>query len=304
MRFATEVTLSGPYRAPTQMLADQQIGGHLGLREVETAARLGLAGAPIEGPTHLSQFDPLAVALWGSSWFEAGCISAHFQQMVIEGERVQASLTTDGSNRATVEAHKDDGSPVLAGSATIGPDHSPTALELRRAGMGHPGELHIVDQLRVGMRSPDGERTAMSYRERNSAAYPFSLAEKLEHITEPHPWYTPEGGRSSPWGRAIVPMEMISVLAFSSGTLWPVRSPSLGLFLDLEVRMLAGPIFVDHTYAVQRQVLALSQSRRTESFWTEAVISEPDTGMQIASVVLHSGVFKESYPGYPRERLD
>ena len=276
--FATDITLAGPYRAPRQMLADQQIGGRPGLHEVETAATLGLAGAPIEGPTHFSQFDPLAVAIWGSSWFETGCISAHFQQMVIEGERVQASLTTGGSNRATIEAHKEDGSPVLAGSATIGPGHSATALDIRRAGMGHPGELHIVDQLRVGMQSPGDEHISMSYRQRNSAAYPFSLAEKLEKMTEPHPWYTPEGGQSSPWGRAIVPMEMISVLAFRSGTPWPVRSPSLGLFLDLEVRMLAGPIFVDHTYAVQRQVLALSQSRRTESFWTEAVISEPDTG--------------------------
>ena len=98
----------------------------------------------------------------------------------------------------------------------------------------------------------------MSHDEGNGAAYPFSLADKLARITEPHPWYTPDGGASSPWGRAVVPMEMISVLANKSGNAWPVRSPALGLFLDLEIRLLDGPVFVDQHYAVEREVLGLS----------------------------------------------
>lgn len=59
-----------------------------------TADSLGLSGAPIEGPTYFSQFDPLAVSLWGQQWFESGCISAHFSTMVVEGEEVQATATT------------------------------------------------------------------------------------------------------------------------------------------------------------------------------------------------------------------
>jgi hypothetical protein len=48
--------------------------------------------------------------------------------------------------------------------------------------------------------------------------YPFTLNEKLTVITEPSPWYTADGGASSPWGRAIIPMEMISVLTqYTSG---------------------------------------------------------------------------------------
>ena len=68
---------------------------------------------------------------------------------------------------------------------------------------------------------------------------------------------------------------MASVLANKSGHGFPVRGPVLGLFLDLEVRMVAGPIFADHDYALRRRVVGLSQSKRTESYWTETTITDP-----------------------------
>jgi hypothetical protein len=143
----------------------------------------------------------------------------------------------------------------------------------------------------------------MSFGERNGAAYPFSLSEKLEHITEPHPWYTSDGGRASPWGRPVLPMEMISVLANKSGDGWPVRGPALGLFLDLEIRLLGGPFFVDQEYEVERQIVGLSESRRTESYWTLTTLTDVDTGAPAGQVLLHAGLFKESFAGYPPARL-
>ena len=297
--FATEITLTGPLRSPAQMLAEQDVGGHTSVHDADTAATLGLAGAPIEAPTHFSQIDPLAAALWGPAWFERGCISCHFRTMVVEGEQVQASLTPAGPTAARVEAHKADATPVLTGTASIGPDHPSTELEARLAALGDPGELFIVDQLRVGMRSDDGREASVTHTEPNGPGYPFSLAEKLERITEPHPWYSPSGGATSPWGRAILPMEMISVLSAKAGADWPVRGPALGLFLDLEIRLVAGPVFVDQTYALGREVVGLSQSRRTESYWTRTTLTDTATGAVTAVVLLHSGVFKESYAGYP-----
>src|SRR5688500_20362351 len=98
--FDAAITLEGPERAPRQMLADQTYGGHASLHDDATAGSLGLSGAPIEGPTHFSQFDPLAHALWGQAWFERGCISAHFQTMVVEGEHVTARATRRSGGRA------------------------------------------------------------------------------------------------------------------------------------------------------------------------------------------------------------
>jgi hypothetical protein len=301
--FATEITLTGPSRSPAQMLAEQEYDGHASVHDEAEAARLGLSGAPIEGPTHFSQFDPLAVALWGPAWFERGCISSHFRTMVVEGEEVVASLTTTGPSAGRIEAHKADGTPVLTGTASVGPEHPTTELEGRLAAMRDPGELFVLDRLHVGMRIDEGLVVSMGPDERNGSSYPFSLAEKLERITEPSPWYTPEGGAASPWGRAVVPMEMVSVLAHKAGGGWPVRTPSMGLFLDLEVRVLDGPVLVDQRYSVEREVVGLGASRRTESYWTRTTLTDADTGRPTAVVLLHSGVFKESYPGYPQDRL-
>lgn len=298
MTFETEIVLTGPLRSPAQMLEEQEVDGHSSIHDDATAATLGLTGAPIEAPTHFSQFDPLAFERWGTRWFEHGCISAHFRTMVVEGEQVQTTLTTAGPDAATIEAHKADSTPVLTGTASVGPVHPPSALEQRLASFGDPGELHIVDRLHVGMRSEQADVVSVDRTSSNGPGYPFSLEDKLARITESTPWYR-DGAADNPWGRAILPFEMISVLASKSGFGWPVRGPVLGLFLDLEIRLLGTPLFVDEPYALQREVVGLGQSRRTESYWTRTTITPAAGGDPVAQVLLHSGVFKDSYADYP-----
>lgn len=304
MSFATSIDIdgsarSGPYRAPVQMLAEQVYDDHLSVHDEKTAGTLGLSGAPIEGPTHFSQFDPLAVSLWGQQWFESGCISAHFSTMVVEGEQVQAVASVTSDSTADITATRADGATVLAGSLSIAP-HGTTALEARLAGRRDAGELFIVDQLHEGMTSAAPIETSMDMATSNGPLYPFSLARKLEGITERTPWYE---SAENPWGRPIIPFEMFSVLANKVGERWPIRQPSLGLFLDLEVRAEGTPLFVDQTYIVEREIVGLSQSRRVESYWTRSTLTDADSGQHCATVLLHSGVFKESWPDYPQEKL-
>src|SRR5205807_1850409 len=130
--------------------------------------------------------------------------------------------------------------------------------------------------------------------------YPFSLRQKLDGITEASDWYA---SADNPWSRPILPFEMISVLAWKSGSDFPVRGPAIGLFLDLEVRLEGGPLFVGQDYRLERELIGLGQSRRTESHWIRTPLTDADTGDLAATVVLHSGVFKESYAGYPADRL-
>lgn len=293
--FDTPLTVHGPVRHPHQMLGEQTYDGHASVHDGETAGRLGLAGAPIEGPTHFSQFDPLAHHLWGDRWFEEGCISAHFKTMVVEGEGVAARADWSGGTIATVDAVKDDGTPVLHGTASVGHDDA-TELDRRLAALGDPGELFIVDRLSVGDRSAAPVTTSVDMDEPNGQLYPFSLAQKLDHITETSAYYS---GDQNPWGRPILPFEMVSVLAQKTGTDFPVRGPALGLFLDLEVRMVAGPLFVGEDYVLEREVVGLGQSRRTESYWVRTTVTGSASGDHVATVLLHSGVFKESYAGYP-----
>lgn len=300
MTFSTEIehgddgTLTGPFRAPAQMLHDQEYGGHASVHDGDEAAKLGLAGAPIEGPTHFSQFDALAVEHWGQEWFETGCISSHFLNMVVEGEEVQASLVPNGPHSANIHAVKSDGTPVLSGTASIGTDTS-TELDVRRErGLGDPGDLYIVDQLEIGM-TADPATVTMQADSHNGPLYPFTLAQKLETITERSSWYD----QRSPWGPPIVPTEMLSVLAHQQGAHFPVRGPAIGLFIDLEVRFVNGPVFVGRPYEVAHTIVGVGQSRAVESYWTESTVTDAESGVHAATVLLHQGVFKASYADYP-----
>ena len=301
----TPFTLAGPLRSPAQMLADQSYGGHASVHDDATAASLGLTAGPIEGPTHFSQLDPLLAALWGDRWFSHGCVSAHFQTMVVEGEEVRATISAGGpaARSARIDAAKADGTPVLTGTASVGPDHPETELgpRLARAQGSPPERLHVIDLLSVGQTGPGDETVTVTFEEDFGELYPFSLAQKLDRITEPLDWYTP--GADTPWGAPIVPIEMLSVLTNSASkhSGFAARQPSIGLFIDLEVRLLGSPVLVGHTYRIDREIAALSESRRTESYWTRTTLTDVATDVASAEVLLHQGVFKDSYPGYPAD---
>ncbi|MEY2975336.1 MAG: hypothetical protein RIR49_1756 [Actinomycetota bacterium] len=290
------LTVTGPWRSPRQMLDDQTYDGHASIHDEATAASLGLTGAPIEGPTHFSQFDPIGVHLFGERWFTDGCISAHFETMVVEGEQVRASATRTGATTATGTAVKPGGERVLTCSLSIGP--GPTELSGRLATVIErgAGDLVILDRMTVGMSTGPNDAT-LTADDDNGDLYPFSLAEKLGAITESSEWYLDR----SPWGAPIVPTEMLSVMANRAGSGFPVRGPSLGLYVDLEVRRL-GAVHVGAPHTVRHEIVALGQSRRTEGYWTRSTISDA-TGTPVAEVLLHQGVFKESYAAYPADRL-
>lgn len=295
--------LSGPLRAPANMLIEQEYGGHKSIHDDAEAERLGFRAGPIEGPTHFSQFDPLLVKLWGKDWFERGCISCHYKNMVVEGEEVRAFIRPVSANRVECWAEKADGTPVLEASATLGPEHGETLLEARMAKLRPAGDLIILSDLSVGLTGKEDEPVMMALEQNMGALYPFSLAEKLEKITERSAWY--DHTESSPWGRPIIPTEMISVLAEYSNRRagFPVKGPTIGLFADLEIRYVNGPLFVGEPYLIRREIVALSQGRRTENYWTRTRIFDEAGETQMAETLLNHGVLKHSYEAYPKELL-
>ena len=117
--FSTPIALYGPFRAPRQMLANQEYGGHVSLHDDAMAKKLGFAAGPIEGPTHFSQFVPLLERLWGREWFETGCLSIHFKSPCVEGDEVArgSRLAGNGAN-ASGRCAAGDGAPAIrSGSA-------------------------------------------------------------------------------------------------------------------------------------------------------------------------------------------
>ncbi|WP_374469591.1 hypothetical protein [Phenylobacterium sp.] len=300
MSFETPLSLAGPLRMPRQMLADQAYGGHASIHDDAMAEKLGFRAGPIEGPTHFSQFQPLLAKLWGQAWFERGCISAHFLNMVVEGEAVRAfvDIPADGGESTRIWAQKADGTPVLEASASLGNGAGPTLLETRMAALRPAGKLLILEDLKVGMTGVRDERVRMDPDQNMGALYPFSLAQKLAVITESSPWYADPA--ASPWGRAIIPFEMLSVLLeyTSREAGFPVKGPAVGLFADQEIRLINGPLFVGEEYVLRREIVALAESKRTESYWVKTRVFDSGGTKLVAEMLLNHATLKHSYAGY------
>lgn len=304
--FDQSLSICGEFRRPRQMLAEQSYDGHRSLHDDAMAQALGFRAGPIEGPTHFSQFIPLLHHIFGNAWFERGCISAHYQNMVIEGEEVRAfaRLSAKSSPAVHVRAEKRDGTPVLTGTASIGPDHGETEIAKRMAALRPPQQLVILRDLRVGQKGAGNpEKVRMGFDQHMGTQYPFSLNDKLKVITEPSPWYTRDGGATSPWGRAILPFEMISVLlGYTAGKAgFQTRGPAVGLFAGQEIKLIKGPLFVDHPYELEREIIALSESRRTESNWVRTKVYDGVTRGLVAEMILNSATLKNSYAKYDEE---
>ena len=100
-----------------------------------------------------------------------------------------------------------------------------------------------------------------------------------------------------------MPLEMISVLTqYTSGESgFRTKGPAVGLFAGQEIKMINGPLFVDHEYLLEREIIALSESRRTESNWIMTRVYDAQTKVLVAEVILNSATLKDSYAKYAEE---
>ena len=66
--------------------------------------------------------------------------------------------------------------------------------------------------------------------------------------------------------------------------------------------MIEGPLFVGEDYIIRREIVALSESKRTESHWVRTRIFENSGKKQVAEMLLNSASLKQSYANYDQER--
>jgi hypothetical protein len=296
----TDGVLFGPLRSPKQMLAVQEYDGHASIHDDATAQKLGFKGGTIEGPTHFSQFAPLGFAVWGDAWLASGCISAHYRAPVFEGEEVRAYLRRPQHQEQTeIWMLRANGDEILRGTASVGPNFPDSALDVRLSALAPLADPVILADVKVGMRS---RRSAvrMDPEQHMGALYPFSLAQKLTRITEPSPRYS---GTENVWRRPIVPLEMISVLMQYSArdSAFKTRGPAVGLFADQEIRLLNGPVLVGEPYDIEREIVALSGSRRTESMWVRSTLYASGSEQKVAQMLLNLATLKETDASYAQE---
>ena len=113
---------------------------------------------------------------------------------------------------------------------------------------------------------------------------------RLDAITEPMRWYTGE----SPWGGTIVEPGMLVHMMAQVQRRMALPTDAVGLYGAIEVRHLAGPVFMEREYEVTGSVLAVGQTPKTEYLWYETVMREGTT--DVASMLMMLRFMKASSP--------
>lgn len=291
--------IAGPWRNPRQMLQAQSYGDHATIHDEATAQALGFRSGTIEGPTHFSQFMPLCAAVWGNIFHERGCISVHFRQAAFDGDALRAHVEKPaaGARTTRIWMTNPDGAVMLEGTASVGAGE--TALDARLAGLRPLDDRIILRDVEIGMRT--GRRqVVMDFGQAMGALYPFTLDDKLAVITEPSPWSSRERGHTSPWGRPLIPFEMISVLLkyTDEDPPFPIPPVVVSLIADQKIRLVDGPLFVGEPYELDQEVVAFSGSRRTESMWIRTRLFKQGTNHEVANMLINQASLKETLPGY------
>jgi len=310
----------GEWRRPHNDLQHQVVGGgHKAIHDDDTAKAAGFAGAPIHGTVHWSQFTPLLLQAFGPAWFETGSISVHFVTMVTHLQPVRAFMAKPDPNKKAQQLdiwmEHMDGRVVLEGTASAGlkPGEMTTMVN-KRMSMGKPPKGAIVFvRHAVGTKSLNKTPMKIDFEGPvHPHAFPFTLSQKLECITEFHPWFTKEAGAQSPWGRAVLPPECLNAVMLQG--LEPSRWPDIpedrwlqeamgghtpvGLFGGCEVVIHSGPVFTGGEYELTRELVGKGETPRAEFDWVRTYLTDKGSGKLVAEMTLQSMYVKSTVEGY------
>jgi hypothetical protein len=283
----TVEVLAGPVRRPRNLAAG--VAGSI--HDDETATALGFRGGTVAGSIHMDQFPPLALRAFGSGWFEDGSLSLYFRHATTDGEPVRAFLERpprqrDAQTRAW--ATTSDDVVVAEGTAGRGQPAELSALRSRDMRPVDPAQLRILAGVKPGMSlgevtlSPDGERQSHRIGQHG--------------MTEPLDWYT----GPSPWGGPIAAPSAVVDLLYARllDDAKASMGDHVGLFGAIEIRFSSGPVLLDCRYRVTGEVVAVSQTPKTEVMWFDSRACDDDSGELVADMRMMLRQLKQSSPLY------
>jgi len=281
--------IAGPIREPRNL--EQEIKGSI--HDDATAVKLGLRGGTVAGSLHMEQFPPLLAHLFGRRWWQTGGLSLYFRYATTDREKVQCfSLRPESDPAAHDDARTEvwidheNGNRVAEGTASVGKPDPASALRLRIQRVPTPKNLRILSDLEIGRES--GSITTRATRER--------LERRLSVIVEPLLEY----GRESEWGGPIAPPSLVvdAMTNVQQELLPPERKYGVGLWGAIEIQHLKGPVFIERDYQVRARILAVSETPKTEYIWYERMLSDQESGDDIAAMLMMLRFMKASHPAW------
>jgi hypothetical protein len=280
-------TITGPLRQPRNLSARAAGSIH----DDATATSLGFRGGTVAGSIHMDQFPPLLLEAFGPGWFESGSLSLYFRHATTDGEPVIALLgrpPTDGRDaQVRAWATTTDGTLVAEGTAAAGTPGAVSALRDRDLRGVDPAELRILASLRPGDALGDCQVAVDGARQHSAISQGA--------MTEPLDWYM----SSSPWGGPIAAPSTVVNLLYADllAGLREAMGKHVGLFGAIEIRFLSGPVFLGREYRVTGEIVALSQTPKTEVLWFDSRALD-DASRPIADMRMMLRQMKQSSPRY------
>jgi len=278
--------LAGPVRTPRNLAAG--IAGSI--HDDATATALGFRGGTVAGSIHMDQFPPLALRAFGNGWFEDGSLSLYFRHATIDGEPVRAFIERPPRQRdvqTRAWATTSDDVVVAEGTAARGNPAETSALRSRDMRPVDPAQLRILASFKpsavlgeVTLR-PDGER-----QRRRIAQH--GMTEPLDWYTGPSPWGGPIAAPS-----AVVDLLYARLLEDAKASM----GEHVGLFGAIEIRFRSGPVLLDRRYRVIGEVVAVSQTPKTEAMWFDSRAYDA-SGELVADMRMMLRQLKQSSPLY------
>ena len=251
------------------LLTPANTAKHLGkgsIHDDATAKKLGFRGGTVAGSLHMEQFPPLGLRIFGERWWQTGGLSLYFRYATADLEPVRCFAKTDGDMTQADVARvntwmEDDQDHLIAeGTLNIGGADLDSPLRKRIAETPAPKDIRILESLEVGAISE-----AVPTRVEKAA-----VEGRLKVITEPLAVY-----EKSP--AYLPPSLMVQIMRPSERELLARNeNTGVGLFGAIEVQHLKGPVLAETDYTVTTEVLAISETPKTEYFWYESKLYDSE----------------------------
>jgi hypothetical protein len=269
----------GEFREPHNT-ASQSRGS---IHDDATASKLGFKGGTVAGSLHMDQFAPLALQLYGDDFWKQGNLSFYFRQATVDREPVRA-MAKAGEPHARMWMENKDGALVADATASCRGTDQDTAVQnlMASQALSDPTGLKILGKAKVGDKVGGLDVTVS--RE--------SLERRLGSISERLPVYEGDKG--------VLPPSMAVALYRGSAQekLYKTDGPAVGLFGAIELQAMGGVLRADTPYKVRAEILALSESPKTENVWYRAWAADPDTGEDVHSMLMYLRYMKGSSAHY------
>ena len=266
--------LIGPFRSPHNTAA--QAAGSI--HDDATATKLGFKGGTVAGSLHMDQFVPQLVEIYGEDWWAKGNISMYFRQATVHGEAVRV-FARKGEPHARLWMENEAGDLIMEGTASCAGADPDSELTHRLKGQAtaDPGALRILGNNRVG-----DEAKAVPLEVTREA-----LEKRLETVPEMLAEYRGD--------KAILPPSMqVALFRGAQESIVKLAGRAVGLFGAIELQSVNGPLRAERAYDGRFRILALSESPKTENIWYQAWAADPESGKDVASMVMYLRFMKAS----------